>query len=151
MWHCIVVWVVPDILNVGNHAPNNVITSHMPGNLNYTTVNTCTHLTLLTTWPQSCSDGLVFFCIIRFDTKLSTPLLDYYLHFNSPCIYMTPTDTLLQQHTMTFPDIKHASFCLAYCLNYPEDGGNRLLWNDVLLFKSTKIHIAQDWELHVHQ
>ena len=39
---------------------------------------------------------------------------------------MTPTDTLLQQHTMTFPDTQYASFRLAYCLNYPEDGGSKL-------------------------
>jgi len=55
---------------------------------------------------------------------------------------MTPTDTLLQQHTMTFPDIKHASFRLVYCLNYSEDGGSKLLRNDVFLCKFTQIHIA---------
>jgi len=54
---------------------------------------------------------------------------------------MTLTNTLLQQHTMTFPDIKYASLRLAYCLNYPEDGGSKLLRNDVLVFKSTQIHI----------
>jgi len=62
---------------------------------------------------------------------------------------MTPTDKLLQQHTTNFPYIKPTSFCLAYCLNYPEDGGSKLLWNHA--FKSTQIHIAQDWDLHEHQ
>lgn len=63
---------------------------------------------------------------------------------------MTPTDILLQQHTTTFPDIKYASFCLAYCLNYSEDGGSKLLWK-MSLIKSTQSQIAWDRDLHEHQ